>query len=798
MKTSSGLFLLLLITFLSPLCAYTQNSHPVEGTITDFDTGLPLKNVSVIIKENKKGTITDDSGYFSLQVTLEIVTLQFSTIGYVNSHRKINLSENREGIAVVLKKQANEQLDEVVVNTNQNNNKVKMVEMNIIKINPELIKRSPLLIGEADIIKALLLQPGITTVGEGAGGFNVRGGNADQNLVLIDGAPLFNTSHLLGFYTSVSPDAIQDIILYKGGMPAQYGGRLSSLLNMKTKNGNNNKMQYSGGVSPMTGRFYVNGPLIKNKLTVNGGIRIAYPNFILNQLSGSFGDSRAFFYDGLLKTEYTLNTNNKIALTAYRSYDKFRFDPITIYDWETNLASVNFTSTLSNKFSIKLNANYSQFISGIEGREENYQYKLNSSITHKELKASAVYTLSESNQIELGANAILYDISPGTQKPTGAFSNINASSLQKEQGREVAAFINDEINLSDKISLHAGLRYARYDYLGPKNIYQYENGIPLAKETIKDTLIFTGKKNIHNYSGLEPRLALKIGLSDDLSIKLSYNRGQQFLHLISNTTSISPVDFWKLSDPFIKQQKGDQYAFGVFKNYKNNQYEASIETYYKTTKNIVQYKDGAQLLMNPYIESALLNSRGKGYGIEFSVTKNTGKFTGQVNYTYSNTEVQVVTIFPSEQINNSEWYPSDYDRPHNIAIITRLKLGRGWSFNNNFIFISGRPATYPDGNYSFNGTLVNNYSKRNMDRLPTYHRLDAGFSYVSKRFPQQTKYSVWNFSFYNLYMRKNAYSVFFMRSRDELFFAREKDRLIPYQLSVIGGIIPSISWNYYF
>ncbi|MDB5248631.1 MAG: TonB-dependent receptor, partial [Segetibacter sp.] len=768
---------LLFIVLLNATNTVGQNVYTFRGKIIDRDTKESIKNASIIIKETKTGTATNDSGYFSITVRVPKFSVIISSIGYRNGTRLIDLLTDNNSITVTLEKRANETLDEVVVNTTREISRVKTVEMNIIKINPELIKRSPVILGEADIIKALTLQPGITTAGEGAGGFNVRGGNTDQNLVLVDGAPLFNTSHLLGFFTSVSPDAIQDVTLYKGSMPAQYGGRLSSLLNMKVKSGSSDVMRFTTGISPVSARFFANGPVIKDKLTFTAGARAAYPSLVLARLPEKFGQSRAFFYDAIIKSEYAFSNDNKISVTAYKSYDKFKFDTATRYEWSSDLLSFNGNFLLTPRLSLKLNANYSAFVSVINNLVDNYQFKLNSSIQQKQGKALLSYTINDRNKIEAGTDFILYNISPGERRPVSTSSSINPLSIQKEQGREIAIFINDEVSFTDKISLHAGIRYARYDYLGPKDVYSYKAGVPLSKETISDTTVYLKNKSIQHYGGFEPRVSLKIGVSDDMAFKLSYNRGQQFLHLISNTTGISPVDFWKISDNYIKGQKGDQYSAGFVKSFGNNQYELSVEAYYRSIKNIVDYKDGATLLLNNNIESALLNARGRGHGIEFSLSKNTGKFTGQFNYSYSKSEIQILNEFPAEQVNNGFYYPSNSDRPHNLAVITKLKIGNGWSFNCNFVLTSGRPATYPDGNYSYNGTIVTNYSKRNFDRLPLYHRLDAGFSYVSRRYAEQKRYSILNFSFYNLYARQNAYSIYFQRNREVLF---------PYRLSVVG------------
>lgn len=788
LQTRCAFLLPILFCFL----ANAQNAGDIKGRVVDGTTKKPLYNVSVVISRTQRGTVTNDSGYFNLRAPGQVkFTLIFSSLGYYNASVPVDLSiKNRDTtLFVEMRKQADAQLDEVIVNANKDKVGVRSTEMNVVKINPDQLKRNLVLLGEADIIKALMLQPGVTTIGEGAGGFNVRGGTEDQNLVLVDGAPLFSTSHMLGFFTSVTPDAVQDVTLYKGGMPAQYGGRLSSLLNLKIKPGNIDHMQYSTGIGPVSAHIFMNGPVVKDKLTITAGVRAAYPDLILNQLSGKYGDSRAFFYDGILKAEYSFNPKNKLSITGYRSYDKFRFDTTTSYDWHSDLVSLNFSSAITSRLSLLINANYSKFTSGINTLSANFQSRLTSSIAQKQGKATLTYKTSDKNEVSLGADYIYYNISPGTRNPTDVKSSINSTKVPEEQGREVAAFISDEIKFTDKISLQAGLRYATYNYLGSKSVYQYQQGVPMSRETITDSISFGSGSSIQQYSGVEPRVSLKLGVSDDVTLKFSYNRQQQFLHLISNTTAISPVDFWKLSDNYIKAQSGDQYSAGVFANLNSEAYQLSIETYYRTVQNTLDYKDGATLLMNKYIETALLNAHGRGYGAEFSLVKNTGKFTGQLNYTYSKTEIQVLNQYPVDQVNSGGWYPANTDRPHNLSIVTKLKMKRGWSFNCAFVYSSGRPATYPDGYYSYNGTVVVDYSKRNFDRLPDYHRLDLGFTYVSRRYENQKRYSIWNFSFYNVYMHANAYSI---------YFQRQHDLLASYRLSVLGTIIPSISWTYNF
>lgn len=774
--------LLLLIT----VSGYSQVTRTLEGQVVDFDTKEPLKGATIRVREPERTATTNDSGRFTIQIDPGEYVMIISYVGYNTRNFTVALFIDQD-LEFGIKKKGDNLLDEVIVNAEFRKNKVKETEMSIVRINPEQLKRIPVAFGEPDILKALALQPGVVTAGEGAGGFYVRGGNADQNLVLLDGAPLFNTSHLLGFYTAVSPDVASDITLYKGTIPAQYGGRLSSLLNIEVKPGNHERTNYSGGISPVSARFFAEGYAIKDKLSFTAGTRVAYPNLLLNLFPKTFKKSRAFFYDGLIKAQYQIGKGHQLALTTYRSEDQFQFDSTTAYEWTSNVASLNYQGDLSLRLQLQVTALYSGFESVLQGLEKNYESELTSTISQKEAKINLTYSLSPAVKLNTGSSAILYDILPSEEKPDSDRSQVIVRSVEKEKAMEWAGYVNADIILNSIFSVQAGVRYVHYQYRGPKQTYTYEAGVPMARETKLDTMQFTSGETIQQYGGAEPRISLKIAVSKITAIKLGYHRGQQFLHLITNTTAISPVDFWKLSDAHLKQQSGDQYAGGVFHNFTG--YDLSIEGYYKSLRNLVEYKNGATLLLNPVIETALIPAEGYSYGGEMSVSKNTGKFTGQFSYSYARSFNRVITPYAIERVNDGAYYPSNYDRPHNLSVITKLKLRGGWSFHTNFVYTSGRPATYPDGNYTINNTVVTNYSQRNLDRLPDYHRLDLSLSCVTRRYENQKRYSIWNFSIYNIYARANTYSV---------YFRRENSSLKAYRLSVIGSMIPSISWNYHF
>ncbi len=781
---NSSLFILFFLSF--SVFSYSQKIYELNGRVIDFDSGFAIQNVSVKTKTSSYSVTTNKQGYFKLMLPYGYHAIITSHPGYTNNSATFNVRGPLE-VTIRIKKKADNMLDEVIVNAMVRQNRVNTAQMSVVTVNPEQLRRNPVVFGEPDIIKALSVQPGITTAGEGAGGFSVRGGNADQNLVLVDGAPLFNTSHLLGFYSSVSPDLVENITLYKGTAPATYGGRLSSLLDIGIKEGRNQGIGFTGGLSPVSARIFSEGSLIKNKLSFAAGTRVAYPDLLMNLFPKTVSGSRAFFYDAIARAVYRFDSSHKIALTYYRSFDRFQFDSALAYKWKSELVSLIYKGKLSESVNLTLSSNYSGFNSDLEGLEKNYESVLQSYIQQRELKAGVVYKPNPSTDLTFGLNGINYRILPSKEIPAEPGSNIINREVEKESGREMAAYLNSNLKFGRYLSMEAGLRLVKYDYLGPKSIYHYEDGQPKTRGSVSDTSFYANRGAIHSYQGLEPRLSLRLLLSQSSSVKLGFHRSQQFLHLITNTTAISPVDFWKLSDPHLKQQKGFQYSAGYFRDF--NGFDLSIEGYYRNLENQLEYRNGALLLLNPAMETALLNAEGYAFGSEFSISKTTGNTTGQLNYTYSKTKIRLITDFESEAVNGGQYYNSNADRPHAVSFQTRTKLNGGWTFNTNFLFMSGRPATYPDGTYSINNNIVTNYSVRNRDRLPDYHRLDISFSCVTRRFNSQKNYSIWNFSVYNVYGRANAYSI---------FFRRESTALNAYRLSVLGSVLPSITWNYHF
>jgi hypothetical protein len=774
------------ILLISCLNAVSQKTE-FKGKVIDFETRAPMPGVSVFIPLIHKGTVTDKEGVFSFLLGVDAYDIVLSYTGYKTHTQPIYVLDTNY-IVVEMRRKPPDELAEVIVESRKKDANVSDARMSTININPALLKKTPLVLGEADILKALTLQTGITTIGEGAGGFSVRGGFADQNLVLIDGAPLFNTSHLLGFYSTLSPEAIQDFTIYKGAIPASYGGRLSSLVALNVRPGNENRVNTMVSINPISLHFFAEGPLINKKLTFSVGGRIADPTYLMNQISTLNGNS-AFYYDAVAKLAYHFDAHNQVSVTFYRSYDQYKFQGDTSYAWQTNILTLNGRSDVSKKLSFYYNANSTSYASDINGLQPNYEFRLRNTIQTLEGKGSLHFQAEDRIYFEGGYDYIHYSVNPGELTPANPGSSINPMNLQNELGDESAAYLLGRFDITKTLSFEAGIRHSIFLNKGPQTIYEYAPGMPASKETIIDSTVYPKGATVQRYQGWEPRLMLKIGLNESTSIKMSYSRTNQYLQLISNTVAITPVDYWKLADPLVKPALADQVAAGVFKNFRDNAIETSIEGFYKTMQNLVDYKNGAQLSMNPYLDADLLSASGKSYGVEFNVRKQKGKTYWQLAYTWSRSLIRDNTSFAIDQVNGGAYYPSEYDRPFNLALTGGTQIGQGWTFGWTFVYITGRPDTYPDGTYVINNSIVANYSTRNADRLPDYNRLDISFTHDSRKTADQKKYTIINFSLYNVYARRNPYSIYFQNT-DGVLNA--------YELSVLGTIVPSITLTFYF
>ncbi len=775
------------VAFILYFCTIVSSAFSrakLDGRVIDAITKLPIVGATISIESEKKGTTTDSNGYYSIFLPFGKYNITISSVGYYKRVRAIDLNDDIT-VNFELKEEIKD-FDEVIVKGRREDANVKEVQMGTIKLNMQAIKKIPVAFGETDILKSLTLQAGVSQVGEGAGGLNIRGGRVDQNLVTLDGAPLFNTSHLLGFFSSVNPDVVNDVTLYKGAVPSNYGGRLSAILAMNTRTGNNEKVRYSVGLGTVSARFLAEGPVIKDKLTFVVGSRIAYPNLLISYFPGNVGKSRAFFYDLNAKATYTINKKNRISLTGYGSYDDFKFPEDTAYAWNTVQSTVNWNYAINNNLSINTSGLISNYTFDVIGLKEDLGFRLRSAIQQKEFKTSLFYSKSERAKSDLGGSFILYNLSPAVQRPTSTSSNVISQALASESAREMSLFVNQEYEFLKIFSIQAGLRYTFFQNLGAKTVYQYTPLAQVSPENIIDSVKYTSGEVTKTYGGFEPRLSLRIAVGKTASVKLSYNRMRQYLNLISNTAAISPVDFWKLSDTYIPPQLSDQYSIGIFKNFNDNTFETSIEAYYKDQKDLVEYKKGARLIQNPLLETALLPAIGKNYGIEFTIKKNKGDLTGIASYTYARSLISVVTPFVIDQVNDGDFYPANFDKPHTLNISVLYNLGHGFNISSNFTYNTGRPITYPDGSYSFNNLPVLNYSKRNLDRIPDFHRLDFSLSLDTRKDKDQKKYSLWVLSLYNVYGRQNPYSVYFT----------SYNRVTrPFQLSVFGSIIPSLTCN---
>ena len=769
--------------------AFSQRNVTLSGYVSDLESDESLIGVSVLLPELNTGTITNEYGFFSLTLPAGVYTVQIRYLGFETLTRELSLNEDvNENFE--LTPQA-EVLDEVIVEENIELLNVRNPQMSVNKLAINTIKKIPAVLGEVDVIKSITLLPGVTNAGEGASGFNVRGGAADQNLILLDEAILFNSSHLFGFFSVFNPDAIKDIQLFKGGIPASYGGRASSVLNIYQKEGNRKKFESEGGIGLISSRLLLEGPLKKEKSSFLIGGRSSYAHLFL-PLIESVDNNKAYFYDLNTKLSYTLNDRNTIYLSGYFGRDVFDIDNLFDLAYGNSVANFRWNHLFSNKLFSNLSLIYSDYDYTLDFGLAEFDWNLG--ITNFNFKYDFKHYLNDKTKLEYGLNGIYYKFDPGFIQPTAESSPVQARKLENKFAFENAVYAGVSYQLSSKINLQAGLRLSNFLRLGQKmNTYANDNPLLYIEssqiyEEAQPTGSVTYSKGevIKSFTYPEPRFSMAYQLDSDQSFKLSYNRMAQYLHLISNTNSPTPIDVWAPSGKYIDPQLLDQVAVGYFKIFDNNRYNLEVEAFYKTIQNRLDYINGAELIANDAIEQILLTGQARAGGLEVLFRKNEGKLTGWIAYTLSRSEQQTPGRTPSEVgINYGNWYATPYDKTHDISITTNYDLNKRWNLNANFIYQTGQPITYPNAQYQFSGFSIPNFESRNSSRLPAYHRLDVSAVYSPKK-----RSGEWVFGIYNFYNRKNAASI---RFQENLETGRNEALRL-----TIFGIIPSVTYNFKF
>lgn len=783
---------LLAILLLLSIKSFSQTSAEkvkLFGQVKNEWTSEGLAGVNVIFESLQTGTVTDEHGRYEIEVNKGKFVVKFSRVDMKEEVHLIDLVSNQRFDLFMKEKTFN--LDEVLVYAEKADANVKNLDVGKNSLDIKKLNSIPAFLGEPDVIKSLTLLPGVSTVGEGASGFNVRGGGVDQNLILQDGAQIFNSSHVFGFFSSFNPVIVKKATLYKSGLPAKFGGRLSSVLDVELNEGDFSEYNFSGGIGLVSSKLAANGPLMKDKLSFVVAARVSYSDWLLKMAQNpDVRNSKAAFQDANFKLTYKINNKNKLTYSGYISNDKFALASDTVFSWTTTNHSLQLASILSNRLTL-----YSDFVIGkysytIEDPEGFNAFKVNSSIDFKSVRLDFTYDINEKNHLNFGIESIYYKFSPGSREPIGINSGVQPLFLEDEQSIETSLYTEGEHSLTDRLSVRAGLRFGMFNNFGPGQDFLY-SGITRNSDFIVDTVSYRKGQTIASYSGLEPRITLNYKLTENSSIKSSYNRTRQYLHLVTNTAAVTPTDLWKTSNRYIQPETGDQITLGYFQNFKHNTLETSVEIYYKEADNIVDFKDGTILLMNSNIEAALINGTSEAYGLELFANKKTGKFTGWMSYTYSRIFRTVNGPTSEETINNGKKYPANNDKPHSISIAVNYKTNPIVEFGANFVYSTGRPATVPLSLYGIsNQSNVFNFSGRNGGRIPDYHRLDLSMTILSK--PRiDRKWNIdWTFAIYNFYGRKNAYSVFY----ENVYGSPPK----AYKLSVLGSAFPSVMLNFNF
>jgi hypothetical protein len=764
-----------------------QSYYQLIGKVVSKQ-GEPISGLNILVSNQNTGTITDISGNYTIRLQKGINFIEMRAIGVDNVKKRLIVYS--DGVLNFQLEKNFEELGEVLIEANAREN-VRSALTGVEKINVSEIKTIPLVLGERDILKVATTLPGISTAGEAANGYNVRGGKTDQNLILLDEGVIYNPTHFFGIFSGLNPFTTGNVSIYKGSIPAAYGGRLSSVFDLNTRKGNKEEFQGEASIGPVTGNLSLEIPIVKGKSSLIVGGRGTYSDWILNLLDDeSLQDSQASFYDFVGKYNHKFDNEDELNVSGYYSDDVFSITSDSLFSYTNRMLSLNYSKVLNEKHRGELvvtNSNYNFNLDYESDFDNNFDsgYTINES----EVKLKMKYFHNKAHTLNYGINAKYYMVSPGEVSPSGSESLIDELSIPKERAIETAIYIEDSFEVTEKLLINAGLRYSFYSAFGPAEINTYEEGLPRNENTNTGVERYGRGEIIETYGGPELRVSGRYFLTPDFSTKMSYNNTYQYIHTLSNNTTAAPTDTYKLSDSFIKPQRANQYALGFFKNFDGNIYELSLEGYYKTSDNLLDYKVGANLFLNENIETEVLQGEGKAYGVELLIRKKKGKLNGYLAYTYSRSFIKLAGEFQEENVNNGDFFPTNFDKPHDFSAIMNYKLTQRFSFSANLVYQTGRPVTYPIGKYIFNNAEYVLYSDRNQFRIPDYYRLDLSFNIEGNHKIEKFAHSFWNISVYNVLGRNNPYSVFFVTDSGEVK---------AYQSSIFAIPIPTITYNFRF
>ena len=771
----------------NPADRFKSGSVTLTGYITNKDTREPVAGATVLVQKLSTGTISNEYGFYTITLPRGAHLLQYSFLGMREKQVNVNLygpgEMNMEMSSMLIP------LKETVVSA-ERNVIFQRFEAGVEKVNISSFRLLPTSMGESDIIKSVLLIPGVQTVGEGSAGFNVRGGSSDQNLILLYGAPVYNSSHFFGFFSAVNSDVIKDVTLYKGGIPGRYGGRISSVMDITPRDGNRKEFAGNAGISPITAHLMLEGPIKKDTTTYLITARTTYSNWVLGLMEDKdLKNSRANFYDVNGRITHDINRNNRLELSSYLSHDSFRFNSDTTYGYDNRMVSFKWRHFFNSRFFSNLGVNHSNYEYDVSGNSSSAEgFRMTHRISSTGLKAD--FNLFQGrSEFNFGIDGTYYSVLPGNYDPMGDSSLVVPRTIQEERGLETAVYFEDKYVVTDYLSVNAGIRTSAFFAFGPASFPVYDPAYSRSMSTITDTIGFSKGRIYKTYAGPELRLSANFRTGMKSSLKLNYNRTRQYLHLMSNTTSISPTDTWRLSGYYLRPQTGDQLALGFYHMLFNGKIETSAEVYYKRIGNMTDFKGGTDLVMAENIEKDIVNVKGKAYGLELAVRKDEGRVRWSLGYTYSRTFLRSTGRFRDEIINNGEWFPANFDKPNDLVATFNYLFSRRYSISANYTWSTGRPVTYPVSTYYMDDIHLVHYSERNKYRIPDYMRLDLSLKVSGNLRSRKIANPHWIFSVYNLLGRQNVYSV---------YFRNDGNTMNGYRLSVFGRAIPSVSFNFDF